>query len=142
MFKCTACSFDRTPSRHVPDYVHIQVYVAAAAVIAEQTFEQSLLAKAIAAARTPLLDYMPTMWTLTRQTLRDGFDAQQMRNATCLCAGAALAGLEGTAGFVSEADHQSGGNCTGALWRMPVLAAGAACVRLCAGPRAGLSLYS
>lgn len=90
-----------------------QIYVAAMGVAAEQAAEVALLNTALAAARTPLLDYLPSLWTATRAG-RDAFDAQQMVNATCVCGAGAAAALEGTAGFVSEAAHQAGGNCTGA----------------------------
>jgi hypothetical protein len=93
--------------------VWAKVYVAAAAVAAEQAQELSLLRLAIAAGRTPLLDYLPTLWNVTRASARDAFDAQQMRNATCVCGAGATAALAGTAGFADEASHQAGANCTG-----------------------------
>ncbi|KIZ05279.1 hypothetical protein MNEG_2684 [Monoraphidium neglectum] len=93
--------------------VWTKVYVAEAAVAAEQAFEQSLLQKALDAARTPFLSYLPTLWTVTRATARDAFDAQQMHDATCVCGAGATAALQGTAGFVDEATWQAGTNCTG-----------------------------
>ncbi len=93
-----------------------QIFIAATAVEAEQAFELGLLNKALAAARTPLLDYLPTLWAATGAGARDAFDAQQMRNATCLCGAGAAAALEGTVGFVSEAAHQAGPVCSGAGW--------------------------
>jgi len=98
-------------SRHA-DYI-LQVYIAASAVEAEQTFEQGLLADALTAARTPFLDYLPTLWSVTRAASRDAFDAQQMRNATCLCGAGATSVLVGTTGYVDEASWQNAPNCTG-----------------------------
>lgn len=83
-------------------------------VEAEQAQELALLALAQGAAATPFLDYLPALWAANGAAARDVFDAQQMRNATCVCGAGATAALEGTAGFVSEADHQAGSNCTGA----------------------------
>lgn len=92
----------------------VKVYVAAAAVWAEQSQELALLNLALNATRTPFLDYLPTMWAASRASAgRDAFDAQQMRNATCVCGAGAAAALEGTAGFEGEASWQAGGNCTG-----------------------------
>ncbi|GBF96992.1 polycystin cation channel family [Raphidocelis subcapitata] len=91
--------------------VWFKIYIAATAVAAEQAFELSLLNTALDAARTPLLDYLPTLWNITRAG-RDAFDAQQMREGTCLCAGGA-APLAGTAGFVDEAAHRTGSACAG-----------------------------
>ena len=90
----------------------MQVYIAAAAVTAEQEFELSLLANARTAASTPFLNYLPTLWDLTSAG-RDAFDAQQMWNATCVCGANATAALQGTAGFVNETFWQAD-NCTGA----------------------------
>ncbi|KAI8467677.1 MAG: hypothetical protein J3K34DRAFT_480735 [Monoraphidium minutum] len=104
----------RSTARVAHAAVLTKVYVAATAVAAEQAQEVALLTQAAAAARTPLLEYLPTMWSLAGGDAagRDEFDAAQMRNASCLCAGAAAA-LEGTAGFVDEATLRGGGNCTG-----------------------------
>ena len=90
-----------------------QVVIAATGVAAEQTFELSLLNKALEAAQTPFLDYLPALWRITGAASRDTFDAQQMRNATCVCGTGAAAALDGTAGFVSEASHQAGSVCAG-----------------------------
>lgn len=90
-----------------------QVYIAETGVAAEQQYEIGLLQTAVTAANTPLLDYLPTLWSITLAVGRDDFDAQQMRNATCLCGTGATSALDGTAGFVDEATFQSGSNCTG-----------------------------
>lgn len=65
-----------------------KVYVAAAAATAEQAFEVSLLDSALGLLQSSLLDALPAVWAATGQNSRDNFDAQQMRNATCLCAAA------------------------------------------------------
>ena len=95
----------------------VKVYVAATAVAAEQAQELALLALALNATRTPLLDFLPAMWAAPtgpgRAPARDAFDAAQMRNATCVCGAGAAAALEGTAGFSGEAAHQAGPACAG-----------------------------
>lgn len=66
----------------------LKVYIAAAAATAEQAFEVSLLDSALGLLQSSLLDALPAVWAATGQASRDAFDAQQMRNATCLCAAA------------------------------------------------------
>lgn len=88
-----------------------QIYIAAAAVRAEQDFELSLLARAQAAASTPFMDFLPALWA-ANNVARDAFDAAQMRNATCLCGTNATAALDGTARF-TNATHYVANNCTG-----------------------------
>jgi hypothetical protein len=109
-----SCSGHRPTAALIPHtpIIH-QVYIAAVAVQAEQAFEQTLLQKALGAAQTPFLDYLPALWNETRALGRDDFDAQQMRNATCMCGPGAASALAGTAGFADEAAWQSSVNCSG-----------------------------
>lgn len=132
----TACPFPLAAAAAAPDcpcfilfYVHQQTrgavrdgtklaqaafwyktYIAAAAAKAEQTFEVSLLNSALGLLESSLLDALPAVWAATGQGSRDAFDAEQMRNAACLCANARglLAGTPhyDAAGYVAS-------NCTG-----------------------------
>lgn len=90
-----------------------KIYIAAAAAAAEQSFELSLLNTALSLLQTSLLDALPTVWTLSGQgATRDAFDAEQMRNATCLCGSSVRAPLTGTPHYSNEATFLSD-NCTG-----------------------------
>jgi hypothetical protein len=87
-----------------------KVYIAAAAATAEQAFEVSLLDSALGLLDSSLLDALPAVWSATGQTSKDAFDAEQMRNATCLCAAAETL-LVGTPRY-NPATYASA-NCSG-----------------------------
>jgi hypothetical protein len=91
-----------------------KVYIAAAAASAEQAFEVNLLYSALSLLDSSLLDALPAVWAATGQAIRDTFDAQQMRNATCLCP-TARALLMGTPLYAAATYVAT--NCTGAAKR-------------------------
>lgn len=90
-----------------------KVYIAAAAASAEQAFEVSLLTSALRLLEVSLLDALPAVWAASGQASRDAFDAQQMRNATCLCGVTVESLLAGTPYYTGAAAYAT--NCTGGL---------------------------
>lgn len=93
-----------------------KVQIAAAAAAAEQAFEVSLLNQALGLLQTNLIDALPAVWAANGQwgASRDVFDAQQMRNATCLCGSAVRDVLAGTLGYSNSAAYLAT-NCSGAV---------------------------
>jgi len=88
-----------------------KVYIAAAAAAAEQSFELTLLNRALGLLKLNMIDSLPRVWNATNQAHRDAFDVQQMRNASCICTNGTLA-LVGTFGYTNAATYLST-NCSG-----------------------------
>lgn len=91
-----------------------KVYIAAAGAAAEQAYELSLLNSALGLFNSSMIDALPAVWADAdvKQAYRDAFDAEQMRNASCLCDTNVTDVLAGTIGWTDRTTYLAN-NCTG-----------------------------